>query len=93
MTCVRLHAGCFGKSRFVVLAYLVVFLAHASRSALAGAFLNQIQSAGAASVSMAGETAVAEDATTIYYDAAGMTSLQRPEISFTVPIIFLSSQF
>jgi len=55
--------------------------------------LNQIQSAGAAAVSTAGQTAIAEDATTVYYNAAGMTSLKRPEVSFTAPVIFLSSKF
>jgi len=89
----RLRVGFFGKSPLLLLAFLVVFFAHASHPALAGAFLNQTQSAGASSVSTAGETAIAEDATTIYYNAAGMTLLQRPEISSTTPIIFLSSQF
>jgi long-chain fatty acid transport protein len=89
----RLPARISRGSRSFFLACLVVFLARASHPALAGAFLNQIQSAGASSVSAAGETAIAEDATTIFYNAAGMTSLQRPEISLTAPIIFASSQF
>lgn len=65
----------------------------ASQPVLAGGFLNQIQSAGAASVSTAGQTAIAEDATTVYYNAAGMTQLKRAEITFTAPVIFLSSRF
>ncbi len=89
----RLRVKFTDKSRFLFPAYLAVLLAHAAHPALADGFRNQIQSAGAASVSTAGETAIAEDATTIYYNAAGMTSLQRPEISFTAPVIFLSSQF
>ncbi len=44
-------------------------------------------------MSTAGETAIAEDATTVYYNAAGMTSLKHSEISITVPIVFLSSRF
>ncbi|HEY2011650.1 MAG TPA: OmpP1/FadL family transporter [Rhizomicrobium sp.] len=89
----RLHARCSAKRLFLFLICSFAFLAHASRPAFSGAFLNQIQSAGAASVSTAGETAIAEDATTVYYNAAGMTSLPHPEISFTVPTIFLSSHF
>ncbi len=89
----QLRGSFSGGPRFHFAAYLALILVQASHPALADAFLNQIQSAGAASVSTAGETAIAEDATTVYYNAAGMTSLQHPEISFTASAITLSSQF
>ncbi len=89
----REGAGFSRRPWFFVLAAFAAIFSLSSSPGLAGGFLNQIQSAGAASVSTAGETAVAEDAPTIYYNAAGMTSLKRAEISFTMPIIFLSGKF
>jgi long-chain fatty acid transport protein len=59
----------------------------------AGAFQNSIQSAGSASVSTAGETAIAEDAATVYYNPAGMTSLSRPEIDLAGAMVQMSSHF
>ena len=55
--------------------------------------MNDIQSASGASVSNAGVTAIAEDASTIYYNAAGMTLLKRPEVLLASPIIALSNSF
>ncbi len=65
----------------------------APQAARAGAFLNAIQSAGAASVSTAGETAIAEDADTVYYNPAGMTLLDRDQILAVAPAIFMSQSF
>jgi len=70
----------------------LVAVGHPDPARSAG-FLNNIQSAGAASVSTAGETAIAEDATTIYYNSAGMTLLNRPEVLLSLPIISLSNKF
>ncbi len=93
LICARRSARALGRLRLFLLPCFAALTAFTSQSAFAGGFLNQIQSAGAASVSTAGQTAIAEDATTVYYNAAGMTSLKRPEISFTAPIVFLSSAF
>ena len=38
-------------------------------------------------------TAIAEDATTVYYNSAGMTLLNRPEILLGTPIVSLSNSF
>jgi len=70
-----------------------MILIAAPRAAEAGAFLNAIQSAGAASVSTAGETAIAEDAATVYYNPAGMTLLDRDQILAVTPGIFMSQNF
>ena len=64
-----------------------------TQSALAGGFVDPYQSAGAASVSGAGETAVAEDAVTIFYNPAGMTALTRPEAVVASAIVFPSTHF
>lgn len=60
---------------------------------LAAAFLNNIQSAGAASVSTAGQTAIAEDAATVYYNPAGMTLLTGPEILVSSGFVSISDSF
>jgi long-chain fatty acid transport protein len=61
--------------------------------AQAGAFLNAIQSASSASVSTAGQTAVAEDGSTVYYNPAGMSLLERPELLFAAGLAALSHRF
>jgi long-chain fatty acid transport protein len=81
------------RFRFLATAGIAVCFVGISQSAQSAGFLNNIQSAGAASVSTAGETAIAEDATTVYYNPAGMTSLNRPEILLSAPIISLSNSF
>lgn len=80
-------------SGLACLVILTAFNFSTLQSAFAGGFLNHMQSAGAAAVSTAGETAIAEDATTIYYNPAGMTQFKIAAISLTAPIIFLSSEF
>jgi long-chain fatty acid transport protein len=61
--------------------------------AVSGGFINNIQSVTAASVSTAGASATAEDASTIYYNPAGMTLLDRPELLIASGIGFPSSEF
>lgn len=56
-------------------------------------FLNEIQSAGAGSVSGAGETALAEDSSTVYYNPAGMVLLNDPELLSASGFIFPSGSF
>ena len=62
-------------------------------AAHAGAFLNAIQSAGAASVSTAGQTAAAEDGSTLYYNPAGMSLLGRPELLMAAGLVLMSNSF
>lgn len=64
-----------------------------SHPVLAAAFLNDIQSTGAASVSTAGQTAIAEDAATVYYNPAGMTLLNGPQILVSSGFVLISSSF
>jgi len=54
---------------------------------------NDIQSASANSVATAGQTAAAEDASTIFYNAAGMTLVNRSEVVNAVGIVFPSTSF
>src|SRR4051812_43674869 len=76
------------------LCLLVICLAAAGpRPGLAAGFLNNIQSAGAASVSTAGQTAIAEDAATVYYNPAGMTLLKGPEILVSSGFVSISNNF
>jgi long-chain fatty acid transport protein len=62
-------------------------------STFASAFFNPNGSASAASVSAAGQTAEAEDASTIFYNAAGMALLDRPEALVASGLIFPSTSF
>jgi long-chain fatty acid transport protein len=64
-----------------------------TQTTLAGGFSDPFQSPGAASVSNAGETAIAEDAATIFYNPAGMTLLGRPEAVLASAIVVPSSRF
>ena len=75
---------CYARLKAVIVtlsALSVVFLTLSGLGsrALGAGFLNSIQSAGAASVSTAGQTAAAEDAATVFYNPAGMVLLKRPE--------------
>ena len=70
-----------------------ILIVCASSPAQASGFILDIQSVGSASVSTAGQTAIAEDATTIYYNPAGMTALGRPEILISSGLVFTSSNF
>ncbi|HMI95587.1 MAG TPA: outer membrane protein transport protein, partial [Micropepsaceae bacterium] len=72
---------------------MVFSVAYASHPALAAGFLNNMQSTGAASVSTAGQTAIAEDAATVYYNPAGMTLLHGPEILISSGFVFMSNDF
>jgi long-chain fatty acid transport protein len=78
----------------LAVAGIVVLVAGgASGPALASGFLNDIQSTGAASVSTAGQTAIAEDAATVYYNAAGMTLLNGPQILVSSGFVLISTSF
>lgn len=59
----------------------------------AAGFSDPFQSPGAASVANAGETAIAEDAATIFYNPAGMTMLSKPEAVLASAIVLPSTRF
>jgi long-chain fatty acid transport protein len=69
------------------------FLTSSVCAARAGAFLDAIQSASSASVSTAGQTAVAEDGSTVYYNPAGMSLLERPELLLAAGLVVMSNSF
>jgi long-chain fatty acid transport protein len=77
----------------VVGGILALVAAAAPHPALASGFLNDIQSTGAATVSTAGQTAIAEDAATVYYNAAGMTLLNGPQILVSSGFVLISTSF
>ena len=62
-----------------VLALAALAASSYADSAQAGAFLMQEQSAKASGRSYAGEAAIAQDASTIFYNPAGMTELSGPQ--------------
>lgn len=62
-----------------VLALAALAASSHADSAHAGAFLMQEQSAKASGRSYAGEAAIAQDASTIFYNPAGMTELSGPQ--------------
>ena len=83
-----------GKPWLLAVAGLVAFISTGTpHPAFAGAFLNDIQSTGAASVSTAGQTAIAEDAATVYYNPAGMTLLDGPQILVSSGFVLISTSF
>lgn len=76
-------------------AKIVVFLATIAISGpvSAGGFLNPTQSATAAGVANAGETALAEDAATVAYNPAGLAYLDQPEVVSASGISFTHQSF
>jgi long-chain fatty acid transport protein len=88
-----LSATCACRICSRVIATVAFLTATGIQPALSAGFLNNIQSAGSASVSTAGQTAIAEDAATVYYNPAGMTLLDRPEILLAAPVVVLSNKF
>jgi long-chain fatty acid transport protein len=77
-----------GKTLFL----LALLLAVAERAQSSG-LSNSIQSATANANATAGQTAAAEDASTIFYNPAGMAMLGRNEIVNAVGIVFPSTSF
>jgi len=78
---------------FELVASLVGSIVLACHPCSASGFLNDIQSANSASVSTAGQTAIAEDAGTVYYNPAGMTLLDHAQLVAAAGIIFPSGTF
>ncbi len=72
---------------------IVLFVSAQSSPARAAAFANGIQSASAGSVAAAGATAIADDASTVYYNPAGISLLNRPELLSNTAILDISTRF
>lgn len=83
---IRMSAGC------LYFAFASIALLAADRAQAAG-FALPLQSAGAASVSSAGQTAIARDAATVYYNAAGMTQLDKPQLLAVSALVLASHSF
>src|SRR5690554_6430991 len=64
-----------------------------SSTAMASGFKLNEQSASGVGTAYAGRTAVVEDASTVYYNPAGMSKLTRPEISVGGAYINIDAEF
>ena len=71
----------------------IAMVSATQNAAYAAAFANNIQSSSTGAVATAGATAIAEDASTIYYNAAGLALLNRPEILATGAVVDNSTRF
>src|SRR5690554_7267426 len=81
------------KTRISTLALAVASASLFSSTALASGFKLNEQSASGVGTAYAGRTAVVEDATTVYYNPAGMSKLTRPEISVGGAYINIDAKF
>src|SRR6266571_2735917 len=70
-----------------------IFLLLTPGHGVAGGFQNFTQSGGAAAVATAGQTAIAEDAATIFYNPAGMALLREPQVVTATGVIFPQTSF
>lgn len=68
-------------------AAVVVFSVLLPYQACAGAFFHEVQSIRSAGRATAGSVAVADDASTIFLNPAGMTELQGPEVTAGLSVI------
>lgn len=81
------------KTRISTLALAVASASLFSSTALASGFKLNEQSASGVGTAYAGRTAVVEDASTVYYNPAGMSKLTRPEISVGGTYINIDAKF
>lgn len=81
------------KTRISTLALAVVSASVFSSSVMASGFKLNEQSASGVGTAYAGRAAVVEDATTVYYNPAGMSKLTRPEISVGGAYINIDAKF
>src|SRR5690554_4631176 len=81
------------KTRISTLALAVASASLFSSTALASGFKLNEQSASGVGTAYAGRTAVVEDASTVYYNPAGMSKLTRPEISVGGVYINIDAKF
>lgn len=73
--------------------WLALMLIALPGAAMAGAFALPEQSASGTGTAFAGAATSAEDASTIYYNPAGMTFLGRPEVVNGIAAVFPDSHF
>jgi long-chain fatty acid transport protein len=81
------------QPKLAILAVLLGGCCGATSSAEAGGFLNTVQSANGAGAAAAGDTALGEDAATVWYNPAGMVLLPRPEVLSAGGLSFPSTSF
>lgn len=81
------------KTRISTLALAVASASLFSSTAIASGFKLNEQSASGVGTAYAGRTAVVEDASTVYYNPAGMSKLTRPEISVGGVYINIDAKF
>jgi len=81
------------KTRISTLALAVASASLFSSTALASGFKLNEQSASGVGTAYAGRAAVVEDASTVYYNPAGMSKLTRPEISVGGAYINIDAEF
>ncbi len=81
------------KTRISTLALAVASASLFSSTALASGFKLNEQSASGVGTAYAGRSAVVEDASTVYYNPAGMSKLTRPEISVGGAYINIDAKF
>lgn len=80
-------------TKLSTLALAVASASLISSTALASGFKLNEQSASGVGTAYAGRAAVVEDATTVYYNPAGMSKLTRPEISLGGTYINIDAKF
>lgn len=81
------------KTRISTLALAVASASLFSSTAMASGFKLNEQSASGVGTAYAGRAAVVEDASTVYYNPAGMSKLTRPEISVGGAYINIDAEF
>ena len=80
-------------TKLSTLALAVASASLITSTALASGFKLNEQSASGVGTAYAGRAAVVEDATTVYYNPAGMSKLTRPEISLGGTYINIDAKF
>lgn len=81
------------KTRISTLALAVASASLFSSTAMASGFKLNEQSASGVGTAYAGRAAVVEDASTVFYNPAGMSKLTRPEISVGGAYINIDAEF
>ena len=81
------------RGSFALRSAVVATLACSATTAFASGFALLEQSASRVGTAFAGTAAAADDATTVFYNPAGMGALEQGEVTFVATGIDLSSQF
>ncbi|WP_166262351.1 OmpP1/FadL family transporter [Marinobacter salicampi] len=83
----------FKRTQLIKNGLFPALLALAPAGALAGGFALNEQSASAMGVANAGAAAYPENATTVYFNPAGMTELEGTQVSFGAAVLDISADF